>query len=741
MKSVRLVRLQCPRCHSYSEKLYVRIWFFIPWHCGVVDAAIQFLHRIFLHTVSPVARARERGRRLLYKLAWTTKNSNVWALCKCVLLSSNPKSAEPHAHAHRVLQTSSASQGTDIVCACGLERQSLRLGSLRIKEATQAPKPALGSSDCTGSTMGVLGLQTFMETCVPGGYRQINILDEAQKHVIYQPPGMKPTIVVDGLSLITWLYNRTSDYIYGGPWRGLAHIVTEFVRTFQEKGIDLVFFFDGWVSHTKARVWHSRRSQRLLEIKKVFERLRAGCWTGDERNDYTCPNGTSHTLCFIIKHLTSCKVFYALDECDKEVVRYAELNPECFAILSQDSDYVIYNMRVLYLSASYLDISTLQTYTYNGNALARYLGLSPELLPLFACLAGNDTISREHLMSFHGSLGRCRGHATRFQKVAAVIRQRDWRAIPDSSVALYTSVNLDLLKEGVQTYNLNDDGSNFGVPLGIDEASWSLVLSTYRHAAAAPGVLQVLYGREIYLGEAMEEPMATHHVTAHSCFRPLRRRIYWVLFGGDPSVFITEHVTYPGNIGIRDETVTCAPFNFQGELPRLCDLWSEDPSLEAVRWHLFCGCLQTERQLERLRSLPTSYLVLCCTLREMFLVRAIGEVELSALLVQCIMPDEQKLELSQRQIPNSQINASLVGIAAYVMVGVQCMTMALSACGQPVSILNAAPWLFFDGKLFHLIHHELTQCSNTFSSLLQDNVGRVRLFHRMWSIITSSQRP
>lgn len=621
------------------------------------------------------ARARERGRRFLYKLARSIDNSNVRAL----------------------------------------------------------------SANCTGSTMGVQGLQTFLETCVQGGFLPVNIIEEAEKHLLGKPPGMKPTIVVDGLSLITWLYNRNCDYIYGGPWRYLGHTIMEFVRAFQENGIGLVFFFDGWISHTKARVWRSRRTQRVLEIKKVFERLRAGCWKGDERNDRSCPNGTAMTLCFIIKYLTSCQVFYALDECDKEVARYAETHPECFAILSQDSDYVIYNMRVLYLSSLYLDISTLQTYTYSGNALAHHLGLSPELLPLFACLAGNDTVSREHLMSFHGSIGcrpyRYRGHANRFQKVAAVIRQKDWRAIPDASVAIYTSVSLELLKEGVETYNLNDDGSNFGVPLGIDEASWSLVLSMYRHAAAHPGVLQVLCGREIYLGETMEEPKAGYFVTAHTCFRPLRRRIYWVLFRGDPSVVITEHVTYPGNIGIRDDTVTCAPFDFQGELPRLCDLWTEDPSLATVRWRLLCGCLQLERQFEKLRSLHSSFLVLGCTLREMYLVRAIGAEELMALLAQCIISDEKKLELSQKQIPNSQINANLVVIATYVMVGVQCMTMALSACGQPVPIQSAAPWRFFDGKLFHLIHHELR--STSLHSLLEHNVERLRVFIHMWDIITS----
>ncbi|XP_075532401.1 constitutive coactivator of peroxisome proliferator-activated receptor gamma-like isoform X1 [Dermacentor variabilis] len=591
--------------------------------------------------------------------------------------------------------------------------------------------------------MGIWGLQTFLETRVQGGCTPVDILEEARRFALYSPPGTKPTIVVDGLSLIRWLYNRTYDYIFGGPWRYLSHLITEFVRSFQERGIDLVFFFDGIVCGAKVQVWRTRRSERLLNIKKTFQKLRDGCWTGNERNDFSCPNGTAQTLCFVIKYLTSCKVFYAMEECDKEVARYAERHPECFAVLGQDTDYVIFNMSVLYLSTLYLDISTLQTRTYNAKALACHLELSPELLPLFACLAGNDTVSKEHLMSFHDSVG-CRlhhygGHAKCFQRIAAVIRQKDWRAIPDSSVARHTDVDLDLLKEGVRAYNLSEDGSNLEVPLGIDQASWSLVVSMYKHAATLPTVLQVLYGREIYLGETMEEPIATHYVPAYSCFRPVRRRIYWVLFGGDESVFITEHVTYPENMGIRDETVGCAPFPFQGEVPSLYHLWSGDPSLEVVRWRLFCGCLQMERQLEQLRLLPSSCVVLCCTLRQMFLAEVIGEKELSALILQCILPHDKKLELSETQIPKNLVNADLVIISTYVMIGVQCVMMVLSACGQPLPMESAAPWLFFDGKLFHLLYRKLSWSPNIFFSLLEHDDALLHLYHQLWSIVTAEK--
>lgn len=592
--------------------------------------------------------------------------------------------------------------------------------------------------------MGVQGLQTYLETRVPDGCTFINIVEEAKKYAPYCPPGTKPTIVVDGLCLIRWLYSRTNDYIFGGPWSYLAHVMTGLVRSFQERSIDLVFFFDGHLCRAKVRTWRSRREQKCQEIVKTFDKLLAGCWEGDDNNDISCPNGTAHTLCFVVKYLTPCKVFYAVEECDVEVCRYAESHPECFAILGQDSDFAIFNIRVLYLSALHLDMSRLQTRAYNSEALARCLGLRRELLPLFACLAGNDAVSKEQLTSFHRSIGPApyryfRG-APLFERIASAIRQRGWQSIPDGSVAESTGVSLDVLLEGVRMYDVKENSCELAVPRGIEQDSWSLILNMYKHAQIVPPIFQVLCGREIYLGETMELPMGRRIAPAYSCFQSVRQRIYWVLFRGDNSVTITEHVTYPGNIGIKDERVPCIPLHIEGEVPRLCHLWSEDPSLDSMRWHLFCSCLQMDRQIEHLKMLPSHYLAFCCTLHHLFLFGVIGERELCALILQSILPEKEKLELSRRLIPNSQIDAYLVSISTYVMIGIQSVTMALGACGQPSPVQNAAPWFCFDGKLFHLIHRDLNKPEAAFS-LLKYDVTLLNLYKNLWANVTSGLPP
>ncbi|CAN7938913.1 unnamed protein product, partial [Ixodes hexagonus] len=576
--------------------------------------------------------------------------------------------------------------------------------------------------------MGVRGMETFLETAVPGGCTPVNIAEEARRHLDKCPPGTRPTIVVDGLSLISWIYSHLHEYIFGGPWRDLVQFVkTNFVEMFERNNIDLVFFFDGCISGTKVDVWRARRKKQLADIQKTFGRLHAGQWTGSMDDDYCCPSGTGYTLCFAIRHLTSCKVFRSVEECDLEVVRYAEQHSECFALLSQDTDFAIFNTRVLYLSRKHLDTRTLTSCAYNREALAQHLGLECRLLPLFACLAGNDIVSKyDHLRQFHSTLGRRgrqqAGAGNIFPKVANVIREEGWTEQPDDAVAARTGVDLGLLREGFASYSLHAEPIHLAVPPDVDARGWDLVVEKYRHSLTFPGLLQVLCARELYLRECMEELLGPDVPPSYSCFRPLRRKVYSVLFGGRPHVSVMEHVAYPGNIGICDELVTCLPISFPGQVPPLWQLWSGEPSLQELRWGLFHDCLGLRFPLGALRALPSRFIVLCSTLHLMLATNALDDCELCAFLLQAILLSEDQLGLRFRPIPDHEINPRLVSLSCYFMVGVQFVTMALTVCGSPFPLVDAMPWLYFDGKLFHSVHRQLC-VDHVPQSILEHSVG------------------
>lgn len=592
--------------------------------------------------------------------------------------------------------------------------------------------------------MGVRGMQSFLERSVPGGFTPVDIVQEARKHEPRCPPDKRPTVVVDGLSLIKWIYNQTDEYIFGGPWGELVRILTQgFVRPFQERGIELVFFFDGQVCLSKAAEWRKRRQQRLTDIEETFARLEAGTWTGKEQNNYGCPNGTSLTLCFAAKCLTTCQVFYSLEECDIEVARYAEVHPECFALLGQDTDFVMFSTRVLYLSTLHLDTRTLTTKAYHSGALARHLGLAPAQLPLFACLAGNDTVGVDALQPFHRSIGCGPEHrvspAVRFQRIAEVMHEFRWSGVPDAGVAARVNVNLALLKEGVALYDLASPPRRFEPSSPhVDWDCWLKVSSAYKEVHTLPALLQVLYSGEVYLGETMERLIGPNIPPAHLCFRPVRRRMYWVLLGGRERMTVTEHVAYPGRMGIRDEVVTslAALDSPQGwVLPSISRLWSQDATVDETRWLLWCKCVGEDVDVGKVLSLPKSYVVLCLTLRVMFKAGVLTKWELAAFVVQAVLPYEKHLTLRAWKTEKNDINPHLVTLATYFMIGVTNVVMALSACGQPIPLHHAMPWLYFDGKLLHILHRLLAEQDEKY--ILEYDGPMIELYRLLRNFIES----
>jgi hypothetical protein len=99
----------------------------------------------------------------------------------------------------------------------------------------------------------------------------------------------------------------------------------------------------------------------------------------------------------VVLELVYCfQVYTSVRECDEEIAEYA-CSRQCFAILGQDTDYVIYEGAHYYLSMSKLNLSSMTTLNYNRWALARHLAVRPNQLPLLASLIGNDIVPTSDL--------------------------------------------------------------------------------------------------------------------------------------------------------------------------------------------------------------------------------------------------------------------------------------------------------------------------------------------------------
>nr|CAD7392017.1 unnamed protein product [Timema cristinae] len=217
-------------------------------------------------------------------------------------------------------------------------------------------------------TMGVKGLQTYMENYCPEACYRVSIKDLIETY--RRETDREPVIVVDGSSCLRHLYGDL-EWIQGGQLKEYVNICVSFVKAFESVGARLVFYFDGATIERKRPTWIERRVRSSIR------------------------------------------------ECDEEIAEYA-LRNRCFAILGQDTDYIIFEGAHYYLSIMRLDLRTMTTLNYNRWALARYLGIQPYQLPLLASLVGNDVVPADDLRSVAGYVRTQPSGPAMFQALPAV---------------------------------------------------------------------------------------------------------------------------------------------------------------------------------------------------------------------------------------------------------------------------------------------------------------------------------
>ena len=101
---------------------------------------------------------------------------------------------------------------------------------------------------------------------------------------------------------------------------------------------------------------------------------------------------------------------FVYSEGDKEVAALA--NHLSCPVLSLDSDFHIFELKECYVpldTLNFEEAGRLYGYGFKAVNLAKYFQISLDLLPLLACLAGNDYISQGSLMIFYQEPDRIKG--------------------------------------------------------------------------------------------------------------------------------------------------------------------------------------------------------------------------------------------------------------------------------------------------------------------------------------------
>ena len=220
-------------------------------------------------------------------------------------------------------------------------------------------------------------------------------------------PLLPPLVIVDGSALAYFLFQRceTCRWWDGGDMRAFDVAATEFVRNIRAAGMDMRVVFDGMVHPLKhdTVLCRLRDNARRMDSYLTQMRMRKGAQLG--HSGFVLPFGAVECLAEALQREgVPCR--RALYEADGELAQeFREWSDKgAVAVLSNDSDFICMRVPLMPLNEIRLEASTFTAVVYDPAAVAESIGIAEHMLPMLACMAGNDYISREALAHFHQQL-------------------------------------------------------------------------------------------------------------------------------------------------------------------------------------------------------------------------------------------------------------------------------------------------------------------------------------------------
>ncbi|XP_054714905.1 constitutive coactivator of peroxisome proliferator-activated receptor gamma-like [Uloborus diversus] len=602
--------------------------------------------------------------------------------------------------------------------------------------------------------MGVKGLQYFIEHECPDACKKVNI--EELAHIHRRENNCDPVLVIDGSALIYPLYSTTLEWIYGGQWTQFVHKLKCFIERFRAIGVKIVFFFDGTVCGTKRKEWVKRRISKYRQISSIFNAIKRHNFVPDKKQ-FQLPTSMGTITRFALKEMGA-EVYQTDREADEVIANYAASNRNVFGILSQDSDFIIFNTKP-YLSVTHLNIDTLETVLYDRNHLAfHYLKINVYQLPLFACLIGNDIVPAERLYHFHQKLSRRQGIRTTIRDVSnplvsLIQRERwsgdygnkaeldniSWRVFGDSQWSW-------LIHNGLKSYAIGQLSSSPKLSMNMHPEFESAVYQKHMNCINGPFIFNLLCNREYESSEVLED---SSWLPTALKYRSIRQRCYGLLFNCFVSsdnhnsflshprdVLINEWCAYEGNFMERPESIEPLPLQNINRVPSIDQLWFSCTEKEKL-W-IFWSVFQAPLQFELLLSLPKHLVVPTCILN--YLIGTSEESselqawEVAVFIGQALL-NKNAEHLSHLKAP--EIDATAVHLASLFMRGVTTAMMVLGTCGYPFEVYNTMPWNFFDGKLFHHLYIK-TRRNPNISQLFESQESCKEQFYHLLPVITNN---
>jgi len=338
----------------------------------------------------------------------------------------------------------------------------------------------------------------------------------------------------------------------------------------------------------------------------------------------------------------SIEVISTEGEADLEMARFAYQNG-AFAVMTNDSDFLCFpsiSSVILFDSITLYPNGDITCSLYKPSVTASWFSFQPPLLPLFACLVGNDFLNDEiALASLHRLIlpgaGTDRNRAGLLERVGRYLSRfgSDLKsAMTEIDSALRSNESMrKLLRQAVKKYDIADVTPKLAQPLCQPMSSEFLL--RHREGKIATILFGVVSRREHWQYVFIED--GAQPASVHNVFEPVRRTTFALalaLYGVKSHVSggVCEIARAHSSVVSRTLCI-----DKEKDLVGICASVSLSSLLEL---HLSALCTAFGWPNAPVHSLPKSEEASCIVLRYLFAQNHINENELTAVLESVLIP-------------------------------------------------------------------------------------------------------
>uniref|UniRef100_A0A336MBB3 CSON013630 protein n=1 Tax=Culicoides sonorensis TaxID=179676 RepID=A0A336MBB3_CULSO len=572
--------------------------------------------------------------------------------------------------------------------------------------------------------MGIPDLHKFINDTsqVKNGCTSVNMLQCIKKH------SSETLIVIDLEGLLT-IFTNKNENLCGIRSDVFLKRTRKFFHRLVTAGAKLAFFGDGPIINNKQETWFNRKQTKYNQKLKFFDKINEEGTIAIENLKYlTPPMSLIKSLLKKIAKEFGPLIISMEFECDSVLAAYATKN-NAYAVLTDDTDFLIYpgNWKVWSIKA--LDKYKFNTLQYNPVTLRRALGLTELQMPLFAALCGNDIISNELLERFHRSFQndhhKFMNIANFVKKLPVQLTDENWNEIGTSVFSQNENfeTKIELLKESYEMYDIKR--INFPLHVSGDEEPNNEII----HQILSTGqndvyiILKQLHFKVPLLHEDMRE------VNYTKLLIELRRRMIGVILKHRNDPNIQSKVIVKQSHEQPYEEISITPIYPEIEVPPLDDLLFPEigDGLDSQRklllqW-ILSGTKNNQIDTDKLFTLRTDYICTVATLfflvKEADFPKDIADVVLLSIEETRNKSMDPKFHEAPKYLVKDAFIYDFVFLRMYILVE---KIFKIVGLGKYLTLVQ------FDGFVFHNLYQAWLDIENARKINLIKRIDFLRLY-------------